>query len=44
MTKKYIGADVKCPLFLSDINETWVFSSLKKPGNIKFDENQFSVS
>jgi len=23
----YIGLQVKCPLFLSDFNETWIFST-----------------
>ena len=26
-SKVYIGRHVKCPLFLSDFNETWIFST-----------------
>jgi hypothetical protein len=26
-SKMYIGLHVKCPLFLSDFNETWIFST-----------------
>ena len=42
----YIGLHVKYPLFLSDINGTWVFSTdfSKKYSNIKFNENPSSVS
>jgi len=33
----YSGLHVQCPLFLSDFNSTWIFSTdLKKNSNIKF--------
>ena len=38
--KMYIGLHEKCPLFLSDFTETWIFlTDLKKNWNIKFYEN-----
>jgi len=42
----YIGVYVKNPLFLSDVNEIWIFSTYlqKKHLNIKFRENPFSGS
>ena len=41
----YIGLHVKCPLFLSDFNETWTFwTDFRKTLNIKFHENPFSGS
>ena len=42
MIKTYIGLHVKYPLFLSDLNETRIFS--KKYVNIKFHENPASRS
>ena len=40
----YIGLHVKYLLFLSDFNETWIFSAdfQKKYWNIKFHENMSS--
>jgi hypothetical protein len=39
-SKMYIGIDVKCPLFLSDFNETWISRQMfEKASNIKFHEN-----
>ena len=40
----YIGIHVKYPLFLSDFNETWIFSIdfFKKFLNTKFHENPSS--
>jgi len=36
----YIGAHVKCPLFWSDWNETWIFwTDFRKYSNIKLHEN-----
>ena len=41
----YIGLHVKCPLFLSDFNETLIFSKVfGKNSNIKFHENPSSGS
>jgi len=42
----WIAFHVKCPLFLSYFNETWIFStnSRKKYSNIKFHENPSSGS
>ena len=41
--KMYIGLHVKYPLFLSDFNETWIFSKVfRKVRNIKFNENPSS--
>ena len=37
----YIGLHVKCPLFLSDLNETRIF--LRNIQNIKFHESLSSV-
>jgi len=36
----YIGLHVKYPLFLSDLNETWIFLTyFQKMHNIKFHKN-----
>ena len=40
----YIALHVKYPLFLSDFNETWIFSSFEKSSNINFQENTSSGS
>ena len=41
----YIGIHIKYRLFLSDFNETWIFSiDLKKYSNIKIQESVFSGS
>jgi hypothetical protein len=41
----YIGLHVKCPLFLLDFNETFIFLIiLEKYSNIKFHENLSSGS
>jgi len=46
--KMYTGPHVKCSLFLSDFNETWIFSidppPPKKNSNTSFHENSFSGS
>jgi len=46
LSKMYIGIHVKHPLFLSDINETWIFfrQISEKYSNIKFYENPSSGS
>ena len=39
------GLHLKCPLFLSDINETWIFSTdFEKNSSIKFHENPSAIS
>jgi hypothetical protein len=44
-SKIYIGLHVKYPLFLSDFNETWTFSTdFEKSSNTKFHENPPSGS
>ena len=44
--KKYIGLHVEYPLFLSNFNGPWIFSTdlKKKSANIKFNENPSSGS
>jgi len=43
LSKMYVNFHVKYPLFLSDFNETWIFSTdFPKNWNIKFHENPFS--
>ena len=44
--KYYIGLHVKCPLFLSDFKETWIFSTdfLEKNLHIKFHQKPSSRS
>jgi hypothetical protein len=38
--KIYISLHAKYPVFLSELNETWIFSTdLEKTSNIKFNEN-----
>ena len=46
MINNYIGLHVKYSLFLSDINESRIFSIdfQKNPSNIKFHENRSSVN
>ena len=46
MIKMYIGLHVKYPLFLSDFNETCIFSTqiFEKSSNIKLHENPSSGS
>jgi len=44
LSKMYIDLHVKYSLFLSDFNETWIFSIFKKYSNIKFHENPSSGS
>jgi len=40
----YISLHVEYLLFLSDINETWIFlTGFKKPSDIKFHEYPLSV-
>ena len=44
-SKMYIGLRIKHSLFLSDFNETWIFSTyFGKCSNIKFHENPFRGS
>ena len=39
-SKMYVGLHVKCPLFFSNLIETWIFSTdFRKLSNIKFHEN-----
>jgi len=43
----YIGLHVKCALFLSDFNDTWIFSEdfrPKNPSNIESHKNFSNVS
>ena len=41
----YIGFHVKCPLFLSDFNETWIsWTDFRRNSNVKFHENPSSGS
>ena len=44
MIEMYIGFHVKYPLFLSDFNESWIFSTFEKNLTIKFHENPFQGS
>ena len=43
MIKMYIGLHVKCPLFLSDFNETRIFSADFR-NILKFHENPYTGS
>jgi hypothetical protein len=43
-SEMYIGLHVKQPLFLSDFNESWIFSiDFLKTLNVKFHENRSNV-
>jgi len=42
--KIYIGLHIKCPLFLSNLNVNWIFTTdFGKNSNIKFHENLSSL-